>query len=347
MVLSKDDLKEQLRRREFAPVYVLFGGETYLRDLARKTIVQMSFGEGDFRDFNENHFSLNSSDNLENALAVARQLPMMARRRVVVVTDVRVSATGYRDTVTEDHEQMLASYLSEPSPTSTIIFVADELNGVRKMGKFLRAGTASVEFAPLEEQELAGWARKEFEKAGAEIAPVTLREFVSRVGTDLRHMNNEAQKLAASAMPEGRISSELIHALIPNVREVDHFSLTDAIVAGRRAPAMNMLAKALDDGTEPLQLLGLLSYNYRRLLMAKDMMDRGVDRKEVANVMKLRFNNQEKFLAAARRVELQKLATAVRKLAQTDLAIKTSIGGSGTTGARMQLEVLVCELALL
>ena len=347
MVLSKDELKEQLRRREFAPVYVLFGGETYLRDLARKTIVDMSFTADDFRDFNDNHFSLNSSDNLENALGVARQLPMMAQRRVVVVTDVRISATGHRDTITDDHEEMLSAYLSEPSSTSTVIFIADELNGVRKMGKFLRTNTAAVEFAPLAEQELAGWARKEFEKADAEIDPVTLRDFVSRIGPDLRRMTNEVKKVATAALPEKRISGDLIQALVPNVREVDHFSLTDAIVAGRRGPAMTMLAKALDDGTEPLQLLGLLSYNYRRLLMAKDMMDRGVDRREVANVVKLRFNNQEPFLAAARRVELSKLATAVKKLAQTDLAIKTSIGGSGPAGARLQLEMLVCELALL
>ena len=347
MALTKDDLKEQLRRRELAPVYVLFGSETYLRDLAAKTIVEKSFADGDFRDFNENHFSLNTSDNLENALGVARQLPMMAQRRVVVVADVRISATGHRDTVTDDHEEMLSAYLADPCETSTIVFVADELNGVRKMGKFLRAKTTAVEFAPLSEQELAGWARKEFEKAGAEIDPITLREFVSRVGPDLRRMTNEVRKLATAALPDNRISAELVHALVPNVREVDHFSLTDAIVAGRRGAAMTMLAKALNDGTEPLQLLGLLAYNYRRLLMAKDMMERGVDRREVANVVKLRYNSQEPFLAAARRVELDKLATAVEKLAQTDLAIKTSIGGTGPAGARMQIEMLVCELALL
>jgi DNA polymerase-3 subunit delta len=215
------------------------------------------------------------------------------------------------------------------------------------MGKFLRANTAAVEFAPLSEQELAAWGRKEFEKAGCEIDEVTLREFVFRTGGDLRRMTNEVKKVATAALPDTRISVDLIHALVPNVREVDHFFLTDAIVAGRRGPAMAMLAKALDDGTDPLQLLGLLAYNYRRLLMSKDMMQRGVDRREVGNVLKLRYNSQEPFLAAARRVELSKLATAVEKLARTDLAIKTSIGGSGPAGARMQIETLVCELTLL
>ncbi|MEQ1646144.1 MAG: hypothetical protein ABL959_22020, partial [Pyrinomonadaceae bacterium] len=92
-------------------------------------------------------------------------------------------------------------------------------------------------------------------------------------------------------------------------------------------------------------LLGLISYNYRRLLMAKDMMDRGVPRGEVAKVAKLRYNDQEPFLASARRASLSKLKHAVTRIAATDLAIKTSIGGSGPAGARLQIELLVCELA--
>lgn len=347
MVLSRNDLRNHVKERKFAPVYVLFGAETYLRDAAARTIADLSFGEGDFRDFNENTFSLNTSDNLKNALAVARQLPMMSAHRVVTINDIRISATGYRDTITEDHEEMLSAYIDAPSETTTVIMIADELNGVRKMGKFLRSKTAAVEFAPLDEKELRDWTKKEFEKAGAAIDGVTLREFVSRIGPDLRRMTNEVKKVATAALPDTRITPELIDQLIPNVREVDHFSLTDAIVAGRRKPAMEMLAKALDDGAEPLALLGLLAYNYRRLLMAKDMMDRGVERREVERVLNLRYGKQEPFLAAARRVEMKNLEAAVQKLAATDLAIKTSIGGSGPAGARLQIEMLVCELALL
>jgi hypothetical protein len=34
----------------------------------------------------------------------------------------------------------------------------------------------------------------------------------------------------------------------------------------------------------------------------------------------------------------------MRRLAETDLAIKTSLGGGGPQGARMQIEMLVAEL---
>jgi len=347
MVLSREELRNQLKRREIAPVYLLFGPETHLRDLAAKTITELAFSEGDLRDFNETSFSLNTEDNLRQALAAAEQLPMMAGRRVVRINDVRVSATGFRDTITESHESILSAYLTNPSPNSVVIFVADELNGVRKMGKFLRERTVAVEFARLDDQELTKWARKEVDDAAAEIGEATLRFLLSRVGSDVCRLTNEIKKLAAAAMPGKLITPELIDALVPNSRELSNFDLTDHLIAGRKTQAMQVLTKILDDGAEPLALLGLISYNYRRLLIAKEMMVQSTARAEIASAVKLFGRGQEDFLAAARRADTGKLVYAVQKLAAIDLAIKTSMAGGGPAGARMQIEMLVCELALI
>jgi DNA polymerase III delta subunit len=105
------------------------------------------------------------------------------------------------------------------------------------------------------------------------------------------------------------------------------------------------LKKLLDDGSEPVQLLGLLLYNFRRLLMVKVMMDRGQDRREVAGILKMRYQDQEAFLASARRADRKQLLSVFDRLAETDLATKTSLGGGGDSGSRMQIEILVCEMA--
>lgn len=346
MVFSRENLRNQLKRREIAPVYLLFGPETHLRDIAAKTITDLAFAEGDLRDFNETSFSLNSEDSLKRALAVAEQVPMMASRRVIRITDVRVSATGFRDTITENHEPTLSAYLADPSQHSVVIFIADELNGVRKMGKYLRDKTTAVEFARLDDRQLTEMARTKTKDLDAEIDDAALRQLIGLVGQDVRRLTNEINKLAAAAMPGKTITSSLIKALVPNSRELTNFELTDHLVAGRRAQALATLKKILDDGAEPLALMGLISYNYRRLLMAKDLMSRGADRREVANVVKLRYNDQEPFLAAARRADMHSLTHAIKRLADADLAIKTSRGGRGPAGARLQIEMLVCELAL-
>ena len=110
MPLTREQLREQLKRREIAPVYTLFGEETYLRDAAAKYIADLCFGEGELREFNEDEYSLNTPDNLRSALAAAEQLPMMAAKRVIRVTDVRVAATSNRDSLKEEFEPILAAY---------------------------------------------------------------------------------------------------------------------------------------------------------------------------------------------------------------------------------------------
>src|SRR5688572_26923928 len=98
-IVTTDALRNSLRKREIAPVYVVYGVETYLRDLAVKTISDKSFEEGELRDFNESDFTLNTEGNLTIALAAANQLPMMARRRVIRINDVRFSTNSLKNNV--------------------------------------------------------------------------------------------------------------------------------------------------------------------------------------------------------------------------------------------------------
>ena len=345
MLLTREDLRSHLKRRELAPVYVLFGPETYLRDIALKTICDFSFTDGEARDFNETEFSLNAEGSLGAALAAAEQLPMMAARRVIRITDVRVSATGGRDTLREEDEARLEAYLKRPADSSVVIFVAEEFDKRRKVAKLLTEHTAAVEFTELKDEELSKWARDKIKDADSQMDERALRLLVSLVGPDVRRLTIEIQKLSTAALPDRVISSELVELLVGNSREISNFDLTDNLFTGRKTEALRILNKILNDGSEPLMLLGLISYNVRRLLMAKEAMAEGVDRGAVARIAKLRYSDQEAFLAAARRADAKALARAIQRIAETDLAIKTSVGGGGPQGARMQVEMLVAELA--
>jgi len=342
--LSREELWRQLRQGALAPVYVLFGSESLLRDRAANEIVSRSFADGDLRDFNFDEFSLNNKELITTAIASAEQLPMMSQRRVVKLVDIRVAATSMRDTLHESCEELLARYLSRPAPTTVMIFVADELNGNRKLTKLLKQHAATVQFERLSEEETIEWVRKHIRDEGFSIDEGALRHLVDLTGSDLRRLTNEINKLFASALPLKSITIDLVESLVPNVNEIENFALTDMLVSGRRGHVLKALKKLLDDGSEPIALLGLISYNVRRLLMAKEMMARGQDRREVAGVLKLRYRDQESFLAAARRADRTRLVNIFDRLAQADVAMKSSIGGGGDQGTRMQIEVLVCEI---
>ncbi|HEX8369182.1 MAG TPA: DNA polymerase III subunit delta [Pyrinomonadaceae bacterium] len=337
-ILSREDLRNQLIKGEIATVYLLFGEETYLRDLAAKTIIDRALTDSGLREFNETAFSLADS-RIEYALAAAEQMPMVSSRRVVKITEVVVSGTGKKDSLKEEDETVLMRYLARPSETSVVIFVANELDKRRKISKLLLENCVSVEFTPLSDNELIDEVKKQLKKTNAQIEDRAARYLVGLVGNDLQKLMTEAEKLATAALPDSLITFELVEQLVPNSRELSNFELTDYLLAKNRTRSLQILHKILDDGAEPLMLLGLIANNFHRLFLAKELMRNGVDRNEVARTMRLPFSKQEDFLATARRADAERLSWNLQRIAQTDLAIKTS-----QATPRLQIEMLVCEL---
>lgn len=343
MIVTREQLREQVQKRELAPVYVLYGEETYLRDRAAKAIAEACFSKDDLRDFNEAEFSLAVSENLQRAIAAAEQFPMMSARRLVRVKDVSIAARSDKDTLREENESLLASYLESPSATSVVIFIADDLNGTRKMTKLLKNQAVVVEFAQLDEAGLRSWAASIFKRNGIAIEPASIALLASFCGGDVARLENEAEKLITAALPEKAVTPELIETLVTDHNELSNFALTDELNRGRGAAAIKALEKVLGDGAEPLMILGSLSYNYRKLAIVRGMMERGVERGEIARQLGVRYSQQEAYFAAARRAKRASLTHFVKRIADVDLAIKTSKGGPD--GPRKQLEMLVSEIA--
>jgi len=330
-LLTREKLWGELKAKRIAPLYLLFGAEDYLRDAAARRIADEALRGAGLREFNEASFSLASAD-VQQAIAAAEQLPMMSERRVVRITDF--------GKLREADEGALLRYLARPAASSVVIFVADDLDKRRKLSKTLMDACVSVEFATLTDNELAAWARDHLKKLKADTDERTLRQVVALVGTSVRRLANELDKLATAALPGGRITMELVDALVGRSRELSNFELTDHLIAKDRKGALRTLRRLLDDDAEPVMLLGLIASNYHRLALAKELMTTGRPKEEVFRLVPMPFNKREDFLATARRTDSADLARRISRIAATDLAIKTSIGTP-----RLQLELLICELS--
>jgi DNA polymerase-3 subunit delta len=228
-----------------------------------------------------------------------------------------------------------------------VIFIADELDKRRKISKLLIENSVAVEFAALEDVDLRKWIRDKAKELNADIDEKAANQIISLVGANVRKITSEVEKLAVAALPDKLITYELVESLVPNSREISNFDLTDHLIAKNKTRALQTLKKILDDGGEPLMLLGLIASNFHRLFLAKEMMNQGIERKEVARIMRLPYGKQEDFLATARRTDSASFSSIMQRIAKADIAIKTSQGGGGNSGSRLQIEMLVCELASL
>lgn len=328
--LTRQELQRNLKAGKIEPLYLLFGPEDYLRDRAAQAITESSLKEAPLREFNESSFSLSSAD-VQHAIAAAEQLPMMSARRVVRITDF--------SKLREADEAALLRYLARPVETSVVIFIADDLDKRRKLTKTLVDACASVEFAELPDAELVAWGRDYLKRLKVATDDRTLHQLVALAGPGVRTLTVELEKLATAALDTGFITMEMVESLVARSRELSNFELTDHLIARNRKRALQILYRLLDDGAEPLMLIGLIAGNFHRLALAKELMQRGAQREEVFRLVAMPFSKREEFLATARRTDAPALARSLERIAAADYAIKTS-----QATPRLQLEMLVCEL---
>ncbi len=327
--LSRTELERSLRQG-LEPLYLLVGPERYLRREAVQSITDAAMGATLIREFNDASFSL-LTDSVRSAIAAAEQLPMMSERRVVRVRDF----ARLRDA----DEDVLMAYLGNPSPSTVMVFTADDLDKRKKSTKALLDACTVVDFSPLKDSEAKAWAKSYLKSLKTAADDPVLSEIVNLVGTDVQTLANEIDKLASAAAETGRITMEMVEELIGRTRELSNFELGDHLLSSNRKRAMETLHRLLDDGAEPVMLIGLIAGNYHRLALGKHLLARG-GREEVFRNISMPPFKRDAYIANLQRSDAKKIARGLQLTAAADLAIKTS-----QATPRLQLEMLVCELA--
>jgi len=327
--LTRTELDHSLREG-LRPLYLLLGPEIYLRRVAAKTITETALSRTMLREFNESAFSL-LNDPVQSAVAAAEQLPMMSEMRVVRVRDFA--------RLREADEDILIRYLNNPSPTTVMIFIADDLDKRKKSSKVLLETCTVVEFSPLKDAEAKAWAKSRLKELKVSADDQVFSELIRLVGTDVQTLANELEKLASAAAATSRITLDHIDELIGRSRELSNFELADHLMAGNRKKALETLHRLLEDGAEPVMLVGLIAGNFHRLALGKHLLARG-GREEVFRNISLPPFKRDSYISTLQRSTAPKIARGIQLTAATDLAIKTS-----QATPRLQLEMLVCELA--
>jgi len=327
--LSRSELERSLQQ-QVRPLYLLLGSEVYLRRVASQEITEAALSRTLLREFNESAFSL-LSDPVQSAIAAADQLPMMSDRRVVRIRDF----ARLRDA----DEDVLIRYLNNPAPSTVMIFVADDLDKRKKSTKVLLDACTVVEFPPLKDAEAKAWSKTRLKELKITADDQVLSEIIRLVGTDVQTLSNELDKLASAAASTGRITPDLVDELIGRSRELSNFELGDHLLTGNRKRALETLHRLLEDGAEPVMLVGLIAGNYHRLALGKHLLARG-GREEVFRNVSLPPFKRDSYISTLQRSSAEKIARGIQLTAATDLAIKTS-----QATPRLQLELLVCELA--
>ncbi|HEX3232403.1 MAG TPA: DNA polymerase III subunit delta [Pyrinomonadaceae bacterium] len=329
---TRKELEQSLKKGQIEPVYFLYGAEAHLRDQALREITEAALRGTLLHEFNDSSFNL-LSDDVRDAIAAAEQLPMMSDRRVVRLRNFA--------RIRESDEEILLAYLERPVESSVVIFVGDDLDKRKKLGKKLMSGAGAFEFQPLKPNELPTWIKTHLRTINADIEPRALSQLIELSASNLSALTQELNKLATAALPSGRITAELVEQLVTRSREHMNWDLTDNIVSRNRRAALKVLRDFLDDGVEPVLLTGVIAGTFRRMALAKALQARGAAPGEIFGEVRVPPFKQRDYLAMLSRIDSADMSRMIQRIAETDLAIKTS-----KATPRMQMEMLVCELMI-
>lgn len=128
---------------------------------------------------------------------------------------------------------------------------------------------------------LEKWIRQECELRSCAIEPVALKKLVNEVGNESWRLINEIEKLA-NYKGGGVITGEDVDLLVSPKIDLNIFDLIDALAVRNKNQTLELLYKELKNGRDPYYLLTMITYQFRNLLIVKDLADRGLSQADIA-----------------------------------------------------------------
>lgn len=204
--------------------------------------------------------------------------------------------------------------------------------------KFLKKYGKTQEFVILKGKKLGDWVKKEFEKYKTQIDIQTQRMLIDFIGSDLYRFSNEIKKLVAFKRNK-KINLNDVGLLIKPKIETDIFKTIDALASGNRKQALLLFHKHLQNGDSPFYLFTMIAFQFRNLLIVKDLIEKGYDFNSVLEKSKLHPYVARKTYWYAKNFEIKELKRIYQRLFEIDLKIK-----KGQIPPKVALDLLVFEI---
>lgn len=243
-------------KNKVLPLYIISGEDYYFRKYALNTLLELA-GEG-MSVFNIAYFG--SSDSVDDVLMAVNIPPMMSDYKLVVWTgDIKKPLSDQQKKM----DKAIADYVKLPAPNSVLVLV-DEGEYFKSVAKYGEV----VDCKHLETSLLSKYVNEYIEKKGLTMEPFLIKELVERCSNDMAHIAGEIDKLIAYS--DGTdIDLDILNSVVTNSVEQAIYALTDAIVKNNVDEAYTLLDKLLARGEQPLQLLGLITGQFKRMFFTK------------------------------------------------------------------------------
>ena len=261
--------------------------------------------------------------------------PFLVERRVVVVREAGqiVAADAKR----------LAAYLADPLDTTALVLVAGGGTLSQTLTKAVGSAGDVVDTSVGTGRARTQWLADHLKGGPVRLDGAAQNRLADHLGSDMGRLAGLLDTLASAYGQGATVGAADLEPFLGGAGALAPWDLTDAIDAGRTAPALEVLHRMLSAGeAHPLGILAHLHKHYRQMLRLDGA---GVTSPEqAAEVLAIKSTfPAKKALSQANRLGSARIARAVRLLAEADLDLRGTTGLSG----ELVVEVLVARLSRL
>ncbi|MBR6934916.1 MAG: DNA polymerase III subunit delta [Clostridia bacterium] len=305
------EMKQHLSSGLYAPAYLLFGDETYLKELYLGRLKKA------LADDENNIITFSGDTDVPRLEEEIGGISLFGDRKLIIVRDCEWFKKAGD-----------VSFLEGLEGTGTSVVFSENSVDRRSAAfkAFLKHGIV-FECSAAEETDIKKLLAAEAKNAGRILTPDAAALMIGGLGTDITSLLNELEKLILTVPEGGRIEEKHVRKVCSLSPAARIFDLTDAVTRGDTGSALKLL-HALTDGQErdrgsALGVLAMLFRNWENILKVKLLLAEGFSESEIQKITVQKPYPVKKQCEQSRKLSFDELRKKLRYLMDLDQAIKS------------------------
>ena len=327
-----------IERRDFSPLYLLYGQGEFQRDETLSLLVESIVAPSN-RDFNLSVFYSDQTAP-ETVVNAVTSFPLMSAKRVVVLKRC--------EQMSQKMAQALLPLISDPPETTSFILVGGKMDvaggktDTRRevFSLLLKRGTV-VEFKPLYDRSIPGWIEGRVKRYKKKISSDAVRLLHQSAGSNLGDLANEIEKLSISVSDRPQIDKKDVEDVVGYSRSESIFDLTDAIGEKDTSKALFIAGRMSAKGEKGTRIVAAIFRHLMILLKVQKLEGSGLPPDELSKKLRVHPYFVKNYLAQAKNFLEDELLEDTELLLQADSELK---GGRTRRGEKTSVETLVRRL---
>ncbi|MBU1862639.1 MAG: DNA polymerase III subunit delta [Candidatus Omnitrophica bacterium] len=267
----------------------------------------------------------------ETIIAKMKTLTFFASKQVVLISD--------GEKIKQKQHELLRAYVDTPSVHTYVILEGNNFDDKDKQYRHLKANGVFVLCRRKTTQNFESDIYATLQHEGRTITPDASQLLVERVGGSASFLQIALEKILCATHKGAEVTEEVILQVVDEFLTYTIFDLTNAMSLKKCSEVLEIFSFLLDQGTNLGELVGMMTWQLRRLLEAKNLLEKKIATQDIKARLRINAYFFESFLKQVNFFTKKELVNVIDELFLIDTKVK-----QGRADARLAIEMLFVGL---